>query len=189
MDFTLSYEADEQKVINACIRHERWAQKRLYEQYFGQMIGICMRYSATEDEAKDLVHDGFLKVFSGIGKYRRGTSMGAWMRKVMINTCIDAYRKHQCRRTETLAETGSMMQTHDDPLDIISENDILSAIQKLPDTYRTVFNLFVVEGFSHREISEILSITESTSRANLVKARIRLRELLQEIYPSNVRSK
>lgn len=185
----MMYEADELHVIQACVRQERWAQKRIYEAYFGQMIGVCMRYTHNEDEARDLVHDGFLKVFFKMRKYKIGTSLGAWMRKVMINTCIDAYRSQKLKRTEDLEKAGNVAKTERNPVDTFTENDILDAIQELPFIYRTVFNLFVVEGYSHREIAGFLDVSESTSRANLVKARQKLRDSLKNLYPENVRSK
>jgi RNA polymerase sigma factor (sigma-70 family) len=189
MDFTMSYEAEELHVIQACMRQERWAQKRLYEEYFGQMIGVCMRFTHSEDEARDMVHDGFLKVFSNIRKYKIGSSMGAWMRRIMINTCIDEFRKQKTKRTEMLEEAGNVVKPERNPIDSFTENEILNAVQQLPYMYRSVFNLFVVEGYSHREIAELLEINESTSRSNLVKARHKLRASLKNLYPEHVRSK
>jgi len=148
-----------------------------------------MRFTHSEDEARDMVHDGFLKVFSNIRRYKTGSSMGAWMRRIMINTCIDAYRRQKNKRTELLEEAGNISKPELNPVDTFSENEILNAVQQLPYMYRSVFNLFVVEGYSHREIAELLDINESTSRSNLVKARHRLRASLKNLYPENVRSK
>ncbi|MGK0390562.1 MAG: RNA polymerase sigma factor (sigma-70 family), partial [Maribacter sp.] len=93
MEFTLSLKHKEEDFINACIQKERWAQKQLYETYYSKMIGVCLRYARDPDEAKDILHEGFIKVFRHISKYQPGTSLNAWIKRIMVNTCIDYYRK------------------------------------------------------------------------------------------------
>jgi len=176
MDFALNLERAEQQFITALARQERWAQQQLYEQYYGKMMGVCLRYAGSRDEALDLLHEGFIKVFQNIGRYKAGTSLPAWIRTVMVNTCIDHYRKAIRRRTDDLSSV--QQATNDDP-DVLSNltgREILDAVQQLSPAYRAVFNLYVVEGYSHKEIAETLQITESTSRSNLVKSRIKLKE-------------
>jgi len=176
MDFSLSLPTNEQILIAACARQERWAQQELYELYYGKMMGICQRYAGSRDEALDLLHEGFIKIFFNIEKYKPGTSLSAWIRTIIVNTCIDYYRKSIRRRTEDL-DTAYQISTDDpDILSNLTEREILEAVQSLSPAYRAVFNLYVVEGYSHKEIGEALQITESTSRSNLVKARGKLRE-------------
>ncbi|MBL7805496.1 MAG: sigma-70 family RNA polymerase sigma factor [Saprospiraceae bacterium] len=176
MDFALNLERAEQDFITALTRQERWAQQQLYEQHYGRMMGVCMRYAGSRDEALDLLHEGFIKVFQNIAKYKPGTSLPAWIRTIVVNTCIDYYRKTVRRRTEDLTEARYVAHDVPDVLSNLTEREILDAVQELSPAYRAVFNLYVVEGYSHKEIADALDITESTSRSNLVKARIKLQE-------------
>ena len=176
MDFALSLERAEHNLVAALTRQERWAQQQLYEQYYGKMMGICLRYAGSRDEALDLLHEGFIKVFQNIGRYRAGTSLPAWIRTIIVNTCIDYYRKTIRRRTEDLNDAHFLSDDTPDVLSSLTEQEILSAVQDLSPAYRAVFNLYVVEGYSHKEIGDALQITESTSRSNLVKARLKLQE-------------
>lgn len=178
MDVSLSIEDNEDSIIAGCVRNERWAQKLLYEEFYGSMLGVCMRYSNNSDHAEDMVHDGFIKVFRNIKKYKPGTSLAAWIRRIMVNTSIDYYRKQTRRRTEDIGEARSVQFDGTDAVSKCSEKEILSAIQQLSPAYRTVFNMYVIEGFAHKEIAEKLDITESTSRSNLVKARGKLKDYL-----------
>ena len=180
MEFALPANFNENKLIRACIRNERWAQKMIYEEYYSSMMGVCLRYASNEEDALDILHEGFIKVFKHISKYKAGTSLHAWIRRVMVNTAIDYYRKAIRRRTEDITEAYSVRSKDADAISQYSEKEILKVIQQLSPAYRTVFNMYVVEGFSHKEIADKLNITESTSRSNLVKARSRLKELLKE---------
>lgn len=176
MDFALSLERAEHDLVAALTRQERWAQQQLYEQYYGKMMGICLRYAGSRDEALDLLHEGFIKVFQNIGRYRAGTSLPAWIRTIIVNTCIDYYRKTIRRRTEDITDAHFLSDDTPDVLSSLTEQEILAAVQELSPAYRAVFNLYVVEGYSHKEIGDALQITESTSRSNLVKARLKLQE-------------
>lgn len=176
MDFALHLERTEHNLITALTRQERWAQQQLYEQYYGKMMGICLRYAGSRDEALDLLHEGFIKVFQNISRYKAGTSLPAWIRTIMVNTCIDYYRRTIRRRTEDINEALYLSSDTPDVLSNLTEQEILAAVQELSPAYRAVFNLYVVEGYSHKEIGDALQITESTSRSNLVKARIKLKE-------------
>jgi RNA polymerase sigma-70 factor (ECF subfamily) len=178
MDLTLSLEFEERDFIQSCIARERWAQQKLYEEYYGKMMGVCLRYANNEDEALDILHEGFIKVFKHIASYQPGTSLTAWVRRVMVNTAIDYYRKNIRRRTEDIESAYDLSNEDADAISQCSEKDILNAIHQLTPAYRTVFNLYVIEGFSHKEIAEQLDITESTSRSNLVKARLKLQATL-----------
>lgn len=179
MEITLPLEHDEQSVIKACARKERWAQKVVYESYYGKMMGVCLRYSNNSDDALDILHEGFIKVFKHIARYQPNTSLSAWIRRIMVNTAIDYYRKTIRRRTEDLDTAYDLSTSDADAISKASEREILAAVQELSPAYRTVFNLYVIEGYSHKEIGEKLEITESTSRSNLVKARMKLKETLR----------
>jgi RNA polymerase sigma factor (sigma-70 family) len=178
MNIALPLENEEEGLIQACVRRERWAQKVLYETYYRQMMGVCLRYANDEEEALDILHEGFIKVYRHIKKYQPGTSLTAWVRRIMVNTAIDYYRKNMRRRTEDIEQAYDLSSTDADAISQCSEQEILAAIQELTPAYRAVFNLYIIEGYSHREIADMLNITESTSRSNLVKARLKLKEML-----------
>jgi RNA polymerase sigma-70 factor (ECF subfamily) len=178
MSISISLQHQEKDFIQACIAKERWAQKQLYEENYTLLLGVCHRYSSNHDDAMDILHEGFIKILSNIHKYQPGTSLVAWMRRIMINTAIDYYRMQSRRRTDDL-ETAFEVQTNEpDAVSKLTVQEIIRCIQQLSPAYRSVFNLYVVEGFSHREIADMLDITESTSRSNLVKARSKLKDLL-----------
>ena len=182
MEIALHLNHEENNLIQACVRRERWAQKALYEEYYSAMMGVCLRFANNQDEALDILHEGFIKVFNHIGKYNAGTSLNAWIRRIMVNTAIDYYRKNIRRRTEDIEQAFDLSTQDADAISQCSEKEILEAIQQLTPAYRTVFNLYVIEGYSHREIAGMMNITESTSRSTLVKARFKLRALLAGRY-------
>lgn len=177
MDFVLNHKS-ESEVILACVNKERWAQRVLYEEFYPSMMAVCLRYANNREDALDILHDGFIKVFKHIAKYNLGTSLEAWMKRVMINTAIDFYRKKVRRRTEDIDHVYDLSNNDVDVISEMSAKDIINALTKLSPTYRAVFNLYVIEGYSHKEVAEKLKISESTSRSNLVKARARMRDLL-----------
>lgn len=178
MDLSLKLQREESDFVAACINKERWAQQALYETHYSYLMGICLRYAVDEHEALDILHEGFLKIFRYIDRYEPGTSLKAWLSRIIVNTSIDYYRKNSRRRTDDLAEADQAVSVQPGALSQLGEKEILAAIQQLTPAYRVVFNMYVVEGFSHKEIGEALGITESSSRSNLVKARTRLKEIL-----------
>ena len=180
MDVTLAIKEQEQDFILACVRKERWAQQKLYEDNYGLLMSVCLRYARDKEEAMDILHEGFIKIFKHIKKYKPGTSLTAWMKRIMVNTSIDYYRKMVRRRTENLSEAYDLSSDNPDALSQMSSREILEAVQTLTPAYRLVFNMYVIEGYSHREIATELSITESTSRSNLVKARAKLRTYINQ---------
>lgn len=178
MDVALRLDYEEQDLITACIKRERWAQQKLYEEHYSKMMGVCLRYASNEEDALDILHEGFIKVFKHISKYQAGTSLPAWIRRIMVNTCIDYYRKSIRRRTEDIEQAYDTSNDDADAISQCTEQEILEAVQELSPAYRAVFNLYVIEGYSHKEIADMLDITESTSRSNLVKARTKLQTML-----------
>lgn len=178
MDIALNLKKEETDLISACIQKERWAQKKLYESHYGKMMGVCLRYANSKDDAQDILHEGFIKVFKNLAKYQVGTSLNAWIRRIMVNTSIDFYRKSVRKRTEDIEQAYDLSVNDADAISQMTEEEILKSVQTLSPAYRTVFNLYVIEGFSHKEIADQLGITESTSRSNLVKARTKLKAIM-----------
>ena len=178
MELSLNIQQSERDFIQACIHNEEWAQKKLYEDNYPIMYPLCLRYANDHDEALDILHDGFIKVFRYIGKYEIGTSLTSWIKRIMINTAIDHYRKKSRKRTEDLETAYEVRSDSPSVVSEMSAREILTALQFLTPAYRTVFNLYVIEGFSHKEVAAKMRISESTSRSNLVKARLKLKEIL-----------
>ena len=168
----------EKDFIQACIQQKSWAQKKLYEDHFAIMMGVCLRYAKDKEQAMDIVHDGFIKVFMKIHTYQPGTSLTAWIKRIMVTTSIDHYRRESLRKTISLSHIKQPPAFNSVILSKMQSTEILACIQKLSPMYRTIFNMHAIEGFSHREIADILNIKESTSRANLTKARNNLKELI-----------
>lgn len=178
MDFTIDFNLEESSFVAACVQNERWAQQKLYEVFYPSVMPLCMRYSNNSDDAMDIMHEGFIKIFRNISKYKVGTSLNSWIKRIMINTAIDHYRKMSRRRTENLDTAYSLSSSDPNVVSHMTVKEIMGCLQKLTPAYRNVFNLYVIEGFSHREIANRMGITESTSRSNLVKARKKLQGLL-----------
>ena len=180
MDLTLKVLGDEKSYIEACVRKEKWAQKKIYEDHYPSVFPLCCRYANNDEDALDIMHDGFIKVFKNMHKYKVGTSLGSWIKRIMVNTAIDYYRKMKRRRTEDIDDAINIKNLDPDVLSEMAAEEILLALQELSPAYRSVFNLYIIEGFSHKEVASQLGISESTSRSNLVKARTKLRGLLIE---------
>ncbi len=178
MNIVIDINQSEAAFIEACINNEEWALKKIYEDHYSSMLPICMRYSKNQHEALDILHDGFIKVFRNISKYKSGTSLTAWIKRVMINTSIDHYRKQKRQRTEDIDAAYYLKSAGEDVVSQLSAKEIMDALQELSSVYRTVFSLFVIEGYPHKQISKMMNISESTSRSNLVKARRKLRLIL-----------
>jgi RNA polymerase sigma-70 factor (ECF subfamily) len=180
-DLPQTAEEKEALLISACLREERWAQKQLYETYYGRLLAICLRYSNNNEDARDILNEGFVKVFRFLDRYKIGTSLDGWMRRIMINTSIDFYRKEMRHRSDDIEAAEYKIAEDTDISSNYTAQEILKAIQLLPPAYRAVFNLYAIEGYSHKEVADALGITESTSRSNLVKARVKLKEMLHEL--------
>ncbi|MBK7008554.1 MAG: RNA polymerase sigma factor [Saprospiraceae bacterium] len=182
MNIAIDLLHSEEDFIQACIAKEGWALKKLYEFHYPVMYPVCRRYANTEEDALDILHDGFIKVFRHIDKYQSGTSLVSWIKRVMINTAIDFYRRESRRRAVDIDDAKNLASGEADALSNISADEIIDLLQHLSPAYRSVFNLYVIEGYSHKELADILQITESTSRSNLVKARTKLKELLAKRF-------
>lgn len=169
------------KIVRGCINGEKDSQKILYERYYSTMMGVCYRYARDRDEAKDLLHDGFLKIFRSLHKFNFSGSLEGWMRRLMINAAIDHYRKvkNLYSLTEINASKIASEEEEDDGFySSFSPQLVMEAVQNLSPAYRTVFNLYAVEGYSHKDIAEKLNISIGTSKSNYAKARLNLMKQL-----------
>jgi len=181
----------ESDIIKGCIKQDRASQKTLYEMFYGKMMGACMRYAKNRDEAKDILHEGFMKVFNNIKAFNNTGSFEGWVRRIIVNNAIDHLRKNKHEylivntvHANTLADTVAEPPDEEDLMKNISEENIMAAVQMLSPAYRTVFNLYVIEDMSHKEIADRLDISEGTSKSNLAKAKFNLRKNLNHLIPS-----
>ncbi len=179
----------EEKIVEGCLAGKRKAYNVLYKRYASKMLGLCMRYSKSFPEAEDVLQEGFIKVFKNIDNFRRQGSLEGWIKRIMINTAIDNYQSslkyYFHSDIDEIAETkildGDRIMDDELQLEKVSKEKLMELIQELPDGYRMVFNLFAIEGFSHKKIAGMLYISESTSKTQLLKARRRLKKQLKEI--------
>jgi RNA polymerase sigma-70 factor (ECF subfamily) len=159
-------------IINGCIKKEKHAEDLLYNQFAPIVYAICLRYAANTDDAKDIFQEGFVKVHTQLHTYNQKGSFDGWVKRIFIHTAIDFCRKNKKMIFQTYEDKHDVSdeQNSFDSIDFSIEK-LIGLINKLPDGYRLVFNLYAIEKFSHREIAEMLSITESTSKTQLFKAR------------------
>ena len=177
-------EKDLQSVLSACLARNQQAERTLITLFLGYSKSICIRYASSEQEAEEIINDGFLKVFSNLSKYDSAQSFRAWLRKIMVNTAIDYYRSNEKYRLNSTIDAGSEVTDFDpDVLTKISADEIMVLVQKLPPAYRMVFMLHVVEGYNHREIAERLGVQEGTSKSNLRDARLKLQQMIKVAHP------
>lgn len=170
-----------QQLIDGCVRNDAHSQKMLYKALYSYAMSICLRYSNNRYEASDIMNDGFYKVFKNIEKYDYAKPFKAWLGRIMQNTAIDHYRANLKVAYLVDLEKADEICVNSVVEQKLAYDDLLALIQKLSPAYRTVFNLFVIDGYSHEEIAEILQISQGTSKSNLFKARKKLQAMLHEI--------
>lgn len=167
------------KLIQGCIRSERDSQKALYKHFYSFAMAICLRYANNRLDAAGILNDGFFKAFTHISKYEADKAFMPWLGRIITNTAIDYYRTNlkftdhlDISEHENIAQVSSVY-------DQLNYNDLLALVQKLSPAYRTVFNLYAIDGYTHEEIGEMLNISIGTSKSNLFKARQKLQEMLR----------
>ena len=171
----------EKELIKRCCKNDPRAQQELYEKYAPKMYGVCLRYACNKEIAQDLMHDGFITVFSKISSFRGEGSFEGWLRRIFVNTALGYLRKTDivghAAEIETAGQFGSAEAT---AVEQMTEAELLRCIAKPPDGYRAVLNLFAIEGYSHKEIAAMLNISEGTSRSQYLRAKVFLQKLLQK---------
>jgi len=166
-------------LIEGCIRGDRKMQHDLYQRFAPKMYGVCLRYAGNVEEAEDILQEGFIKIFNKIGSYRGEGSFEGWIRRIFVNTAIEHFRKKTYLQPITEMEESTVEGKYLSVLDTLAEKDIIQLVQQLSPGYRTVFNMYVVEGYTHRQISEILGISEGTSKSQLSRAKLILQDLVK----------
>jgi RNA polymerase sigma-70 factor (ECF subfamily) len=176
-------------IIDGCLQNNRRSQEELFKLFYGKMLSVCMRYTNDKDNAQEILQEGFIKIFEKLGAFDYKGSFEGWIRRIVANTAIDSIRKSKKDPylsdkdedfklgAEDLIEEREKLETIDLKAEVAME-----AIQQLSPAYRAVFNLYVLEDYSHKEISEILGISEGTSKSNLAKARMNLQKILSDKF-------
>lgn len=170
---------DDYDIIRGCLQNSASMQKMLYDKYSAKMYGIAVRYAHDTEDAKDILQDGFVKVFQNLSKFKGIGVFEGWMRRIFVNTAIEHYRKKN--------NTYEIQESHEEQindreinaLDKLAAVEILNMVKSLPNGYRTVFNLFAIEGYSHKEIAEMLNISEGTSKSQYARAKALLQEKIK----------
>lgn len=178
----------EQEMIQGCILNNATAQQLLYDKYSPKMLAVCYRYARNKDDAEDILQDGFIKVFNNIKQFRNDGSLEGWIRKTVVHTCINVIKKNKkFNESVDIEHAQSLKANVDDIPAVMQAKQIIDCIRLLPLGYRTVLNLYAIEGFAHKEIGLMLDIEESTSRSQYTRAKVLLQDLLikRKILPSN----
>jgi RNA polymerase sigma factor (sigma-70 family) len=164
-------------------------QEELYNRFSGKMYAVCLRYANNSDDAQDLLQEGFIKVFRNLHRFRAEGSFEGWIRRVFVNSSIEHFRKKSLQLSKVSDKEEDTIEDNDlTALDNLAEKDIINLIQQLSPGYRTVFNLYVIEGFSHKEIGEKLGISEGTSKSQLARARSILQKKVSQYLSDTKKS-
>jgi RNA polymerase sigma factor (sigma-70 family) len=169
----------ESDLISGCRESNRRMQEELYRRFSPRMYAVCLRYAGNAEEAEDILQEGFIKVFKKIDSFRGEGSFEGWVRRIFVNTAIEHFRRKRYLMPVTEKEENTIEGKYTSVLDELGAKDIMALVQELSPGYRTVFNLYVVEGYTHKEIADILGISEGTSKSQLSRAKVILQEMVR----------
>ena len=169
----------ESDLIKGCIDGNRRMQEALYQRFSPRMYGVCLRYASNSEEAQDILQEGFIKIFKKLDTFRSEGSFEGWIRRIFVNTAIEHFRRRKYLTPVTEKEENTIEGNYTSVLDELAEKDILGLVQELSPGYRTVFNMYVVEGYTHKEIADSLGISEGTSKSQLSRAKVILQDLVK----------
>jgi len=173
---------NELALVKSCIEGDQRAQRKLFEMYAPKMMAVCLRYTKDVARAEDVMQEGFIKVFTKLAKYSGNGSLEGWVRRIMVNTALDHLRKeNKFNANISMDDVEYKVEFDGQILSSLMEEDLLKLIREMPDGYRTVFNMFAIEGFSHKEIAKELEISENTSKSQYSRAKTFLRNKLDEL--------
>lgn len=172
---------DDTSLVIECVKGDSRAQRMLFERFSKKMLGVCMRYAKSTEQAEDVLQDGFIKVFSKLNDFKHDGSLEGWIRRIMVNTSLDQIRKeNKLLGNMSLDNVDYKLQDNAFVLENLAAKDLMKMVQSMPLGYKVVFNMFAIEGYSHKEISEHLRISENTSKSQYSRARAYLRARLEK---------
>jgi len=187
---------NDEHLVRKCLANDARAWEQLYKQFAARMFGVCLRYGKNKMEAEDLLHDGFVRVFNNLSEFRFEGSFEGWMRRIMVNTAINYYRKNLADNIDEtdLSGASDIKSSGESVFSFLSTQELLGYVNDLPDGYRMIFNLYAIDGFKHHEIGEMLGISENTSKTQLSKARRALQERIfaekyETVYNSDYKNR
>jgi RNA polymerase sigma-70 factor (ECF subfamily) len=172
-------------IIKGCLKGDRKSQEQLYKMFSNRMFGLCLQYADNHDDASDILQEGFIKVFRKMDQFSGKGSFEGWIRRIMINTALERYRSQLHLYPLTENSVSGVETVHEEVFEKLSSQDLLKLVQGLTPRYRMVFNMYAIEGYSHKEIAEAMGITVGTSKSNLSRARDILQEKVKKYYNSN----
>ncbi|MBL7742389.1 MAG: RNA polymerase sigma factor [Chitinophagaceae bacterium] len=175
----------ESDLISGCIEGNRRMQEELYRRFSPRMYAVCLRYAGSSDEAEDILQEGFIKIFKKLDSFRGDGSFEGWIRRIFVNTAIEHFRRKRYLQPVTEKEENTLEGKSLSALDGLAEKDILELVRQLSPGYRTVFNMYVVEGYTHKEIGDILGISEGTSKSQLSRAKVILQDMVKKFIDQN----
>lgn len=171
---------DEKTLVEACLNGNYRAQKKLYQLYSAQMMGVCMRYSSCVADAEDILQEGFIRVYSHLDSFSGSGALGGWMRRIMINIALQRFRQNKNLQLVRIDDSDlDLLEVSDNVLSRMSADELMTKIQRLPIGFRTVFNLYAIEGYKHQEIADQLGISEGTSKSQYSRSKAMLREMIE----------
>ncbi|MBX3257952.1 MAG: sigma-70 family RNA polymerase sigma factor [Chitinophagaceae bacterium] len=182
MDVQSNHTINESDLIKGCLEGNRRMQELLYQRFSPKMYAVSLRYAGKNEDAQDILQDGFVKVFRNLHMYRGEGSFEGWIRRIFVNTAIEHYRRQVNVHTLTEGHENLLEAKDSSAMDNLSMKDLMAIIQELSPGYRTVFNLYVIEGYTHKEISEMIGISEGTSKSQLARAKGILQNIIKN-YP------
>jgi len=168
----------DEQIVKGCIDKNAIAQKNLYEKFVRKMMGVCLRYCDSSEEAEDIVQNGFISIFENIESFRGTGSLEGWVRKIMVNTALTNIRKNKKLKQNIELDSVEFMIASNSHSESLEAKDLLKIIQTLPIGFKTVFNLYAIEGYSHKEIGEMLNISEGTSKSQYSRAKAHLQKII-----------
>lgn len=166
-------------LINGCMKGDRRMQEELYRRFSPRMYAVCLRYAGNTEEAEDILQEGFIKVFKKLDSFRSEGSFEGWVRRIFVNTAIEHFRRKRYLMPVTEKEENTIEGKFTSVLDELGVKDIMALVQELSPGYRTVFNMYVVEGYTHKEIADMLGISEGTSKSQLSRAKVILQDMVR----------
>ena len=167
-------------LISGCLQGDRRMQEELYRRFSPRMYAVCLRYAGNSEEAEDILQEGFVKIFKKLDSFRSEGSFEGWIRRIFVNTAIEHFRRKRYLMPVTEKEENTIEGKYTSVLDELAEKDILALVQELSPGYRTVFNMYVVEGYTHKEIADMLGISEGTSKSQLSRAKVILQDMVRK---------
>lgn len=173
---------DDSILVKKCLEGDQKAQRALFDRFASKMLGVCMRYTKNTEHAEDVLQEGFVKIFTKLDYYKGDGSLEGWVRRIMVNTALDQIRKNiKYQDDKSMDDVDYKLELNAHILEGLQERDLLKVISELPDGYKVVFNMFAIEGYSHKEIAEHLNISENTSKSQYSRARAYLKNKLEEL--------